>query len=108
MVLPVTVTGWRDRAVTNCDPSQKNDDPMLREISMPIMPAESVAVPEIDEAFALVTFTCAAAVPEQKIKIAPAKPEVFNVSLSKRLQGRFAAWRLTTKVADYCHFNKSN
>lgn len=65
MVLPVTVTGWRDRAVTNCDPSQKNDDPMLREISMPIMPAESVAVPEIDEAFALVTFTCAAAVPEK-------------------------------------------
>ena len=33
------------------------------------------------------------------IKIAPAKPEVFNVSRSKRLQGRFAASRLATKVA---------
>ena len=44
----------------------------------------------------------------RKIKIAPAKPEVFNVSRSKRLQGRFAASRLATKVADYCHFNKSN
>ena len=29
------------------------------------MPAESVAVPEIDESFALVTITCAAAVPEK-------------------------------------------
>ena len=34
------------------------------------------------------------------IKIAPAKPEVFNVSRSKRLQGRFAASRLATKVAE--------
>jgi len=42
------------------------------------------------------------------IKIAPAKPEVFNVSRSKRLLGRCAAPRLATNVARLYYFNRSN